>query len=176
MGKGSTVFFTAGFVLPDDAIETSTVGDVPEIRGLPVLIAEDHTTSRTILEEIVQSWHMEATGVADRVSALAAMKKAADAGEPFHFAIIDAELPGQDGVLIWSREIQKEPRLRATPVILLTSAGRRIRSGRAAQIGSVRLPVQTRQTIRVAERDPCSSSPANRGAGAGNRNASGRLS
>ena len=124
MGRGSTVFFTAGFVLPDDAIETSTVGDVPEIRGLPVLIAEDHTTSRTILEEIVQSWHMEATGVADRVSALAAMKKAADAGEPFHFAIIDAELPNQDGVSL-AREIQNEPRLQATTVILLTSAGRR---------------------------------------------------
>jgi CheY-like chemotaxis protein/HPt (histidine-containing phosphotransfer) domain-containing protein len=124
MGRGSTVYFTASFALPEDAIETSTIDDVPEIHGLPVLIAEDHTTSRMILEEIVHSWKMEATGVADGDAALSSMKEADDAGKPFRIAIIDAELPDREGFSLVDR-IQNEPRLKTTAIILLTSAGRR---------------------------------------------------
>jgi CheY-like chemotaxis protein len=124
IGKGSTVYFTASFALPDDAIETSTIDDVPEIYGVPVLIAEDHTTSRIILEEIVQSWKMEAMGVADSGAALSSMKEADEAGKPFRVAIIDAELPHRDGFSLVDR-IRNEPRLKTTAIILLTSAGRR---------------------------------------------------
>jgi CheY-like chemotaxis protein/HPt (histidine-containing phosphotransfer) domain-containing protein len=123
MGRGSTVYFTASFTVPEDAIETSAADDVPEIHGVPILIAEDHTTSRMILAEIVQSWKMEATGVADSEAAVSSMKEADDAGRPFRVAIIDAELPDQQGLSLVDR-IRNDDRLKTTAIILLASAGR----------------------------------------------------
>jgi PAS domain S-box-containing protein len=121
IGKGSTIYFTANFDLPQDAIVSSPIGDVPEIRGLPVLIVEDKTTSRTILEEMLHSWQMLATGVGSSDVALAAMRRAANDGIPFRIALIDAELPDGDGFAL-AEKIGNESCLQPTTLILLTSA------------------------------------------------------
>jgi CheY-like chemotaxis protein/HPt (histidine-containing phosphotransfer) domain-containing protein len=139
LGRGSTVSFTAYFDLPEDAIDTFPIGDVPEIRGLSVLIVEDNTTIRTVLEEMLQNWQMQAEGVSSSDVAFAAMKRAANDGAPFRVALIDAELPGGEGVALASK-IRGESYLQDTTIILMTSAGRhidpveRLRSGDAVYL------------------------------------------
>ena len=69
IGKGSTFHFTAVF----DRERTSAIPVVDQpaaLEGLRVLIVDDNSTNRRILEEMLASWHMRPASVADSATAL----------------------------------------------------------------------------------------------------------
>src|SRR5262249_8478194 len=89
--------------------------------SLPVLVVDDNSTNRLILEELLTNWHMRPTVVDGGHRALEAINSAEDAGSPFPLAIIDAVMPVMDGItlaqMIRQRETTPTPRL-----VLLSSA------------------------------------------------------
>ena len=122
VGRGSTFHFTVRLGLGDETRAGPDMADADALARIRVLVVDDNTTSRQILTEMVAGWGMSATAVGDGASALTALGVADRREEPFDLAIIDVHMPDPDGIAI-ARAIQAAPRLAATRLILLTSAG-----------------------------------------------------
>ncbi|HZM60239.1 MAG TPA: response regulator [Vicinamibacterales bacterium] len=143
VGKGSIFHFVARFTIHrDDATVPSSLID---LRNLNVLIVDDNATNRLILSEIIASWQMKATAVAGAGEALAALRRAADDGAPFHLVLTDALMPETDGYSL-AHEIAQDRRLTGVKVMLLTSAGSTTTRGRRAGPFTARLPKPVKQS------------------------------
>lgn len=119
--KGSTFHFIVRLGLDEDRAGTIVSGVYPELRDLPVLVADDNATNRFILEQTLLDWRMKPTAVADGPSALGELERAAEEGSPFALALIDFMMPGMDGIEL-ARRIKAIPTLTDMPLIMLTSA------------------------------------------------------
>ncbi len=121
-GKGSTFHVTARFDLPPEGAVFAAPARSARLRGLPVLVVDDNETNRRILREVLTNWRMRPTVVDGGRAALAALREAVDAGEPFPLVLLDGHMPEMDGFMLAQR-IQEIPTLAGTTLIMLTSAG-----------------------------------------------------
>src|SRR3546814_7298436 len=98
-GKGSVFQFTIPFALgdlrtPDEQHEQ------PQLHALPVLVVDDNGTNRRILEEMLRGWGMRPNSASNGVRALAVLRNAADAGQPYHLVLLDMLMPEMDGISV----------------------------------------------------------------------------
>jgi len=105
-----------------------------DLEGLPVLVVDDNATNLRILEEMLASWHMSPTTMDRPTAALAELERAADAGEPYPLAILDAVMPEIDGFALID-EIRRQARLADTAIMLLTSVDRPEDATRCRELG-----------------------------------------
>lgn len=134
VGKGSTFHFTARFSSARGTLSQPVIADPDRVRGLPVLVVDDNATNRVILEEMLSNWGMRPTAVDGGVAALAALKRARDANEPFTLVLLDAMMPEMDGFTLAER-IGRDPDLATTTLMMLSSAGQREDSARCRLLG-----------------------------------------
>src|SRR5205085_316521 len=74
------------------------------------------------LHEQLSAWGLRSDEVAGGAAALAALRAALTAGEPYELAILDLQMPEMDGLEL-ARAIKGEPALAGVPLVLLTSVG-----------------------------------------------------
>jgi two-component system sensor histidine kinase/response regulator len=131
-GRGSQFRFTATFgVQPQpDQEPRPFAGKLLDRRAL---VVDDNRANRTILQELLASWRIDATAVDSAAAALAALDEAITRQRPFDLVITDALMPEIDGFTL-ARQIAADPRLSGANVIVLTSA----RSGSARLRGADR--------------------------------------
>ena len=122
-GRGSTFRFTAEFGSQPAPPSGPHERPLVDLHGLRVLVVDDNATNRQILEEWLRGWRTEPTAVADGFRALDALWSAASLGRPFALVLLDARMPGTDGLAL-AATIRGCPQLSATPIILLTSGDR----------------------------------------------------
>jgi two-component system, sensor histidine kinase and response regulator len=119
-GRGSTFRFTAEFgsepTPPGGPYERPLV----DLHGLRVLVVDDNATNRQILEEWLRGWHTEPMAVADGFMALDVLWSAVSLARPFALVLLDARMPGTDGLAV-ARSIRQNPVLSHCRIILLTS-------------------------------------------------------
>jgi PAS domain S-box-containing protein len=134
VGKGSTFHFTIEF--PVQRVPTCKVSEPGHIvvTGLPVLIADDNATSRSLLRALAIDWGMVPTVKNSGDAALEAMDQAKEAGHAFALAIIDARMPEMDGFGLVER-IKRRTDLPQPTIIMLTSAGRVGDGARCRELG-----------------------------------------
>jgi two-component system, sensor histidine kinase and response regulator len=120
VGKGSTFHFTARFALQREAVVKPKAQRI-DLEGMPVLVADDNETNRRILSEMLATWRMGPTAVGGGRAALAELKRAAAAGDPFPLVLLDAVMPDLDGFAV-AREIKHDPALAGATVMMLSSA------------------------------------------------------
>ena len=120
-GEGSKFHFTTWFVRSKDLAPRSRP-HLADLENLRVLVVDDNATNRRILEEILQSWHMDPTTVIDAASAMVALKKAHADGRPFTLGLLDCMMPDADGFAL-TEQIQRDPDLAQTVLIMVSSAG-----------------------------------------------------
>jgi signal transduction histidine kinase/DNA-binding response OmpR family regulator len=119
-GQGSTFWFTLPFSVPD---ETPTVATHrASLAGVRVLIVDDNEVNRRVLHEQITSWRMRNGGYASGEEALAVLREAHKAGDPYHIAVLDYQMPGMDGEML-ARAIKADPVLQETVLVMLTSGG-----------------------------------------------------
>ena len=116
VGKGSTFWFTATLEKADAAQPLSTY---EMWFGLRALVADDNTTNRTVLAQLLTDFGMFCEVVASPEEAIAALHEAVAQGEPFRVALLDAHLPAVDGLSLMQR-IRQEKAFDALACILLT--------------------------------------------------------
>ena len=130
-GKGSTFHCALRFGLGTPKTKRT---DLVSLRGLKVLVVDDHATNRRILEEILKSWEMEAELVASGASAIAALEAAT---QPFDIVLMDLMMPEMDG-LETVAIIRENEAFAQVPVLLLSSADRAGYSARSRSLGIAR--------------------------------------
>ncbi len=122
VGEGSR--FTVNLPL---AIDESRLADIHAPQGLfdnqRALIVDDNAVNRTILSEQLASWGLASDAFERPEDALAALKARA-VSEPYAIAIVDFQMPEMDGIRLAER-IKDDASIAKTPLILLTSAGRK---------------------------------------------------
>jgi two-component system sensor histidine kinase/response regulator len=133
-GQGSTFHFTAKFGLPRPVGEKSTDDSYASLVGIPVLIVDDNETNRRILEQTVRQWGMNPTAVTSGWTALAALRRAKEAGDQAPLVLLDAQMPQMDGFST-AEKIKQDPDLLAAAIMMLTSGGQRGDAERCRQVG-----------------------------------------
>jgi CheY-like chemotaxis protein/HPt (histidine-containing phosphotransfer) domain-containing protein len=114
VGRGSTFWLT----LPLQRQAGAAAPPPAPAAGVPVLVVDDNQTSRTVLREQLGAG---ADVAADGVAALRMLRAAAAQGRPYGFAVIDAGMPGMDGVEL-ARRVGADPALSATRLVLMVTA------------------------------------------------------
>ena len=125
-GVGSQFHFVVRLDVAEQAAVAPPAFDLRTIRAL---VVDDNVTNRRILAEILESWQMTAVDVATAGKALATLRAAAGAGQPFHLVLTDALMPEVDGYSLGG-QIAADPQLAGVKIMLLTSAGAPALTGR----------------------------------------------
>jgi CheY-like chemotaxis protein len=87
-----------------------------------VLAVDDNDTNRRILSHQLGAWRIRAGSAASGQEALGMLRTAAEAGQPYHLALLDVQMPEMDGLTL-ARAIKSDPALAGTWLIVLTSFG-----------------------------------------------------
>ncbi|MEW4490543.1 response regulator [Thalassoglobus sp. JC818] len=133
-GKGSTFHFTAKFRPVAYDVPTEMVEDLCAVEGLRVLIVDDNSTNRQILEEMCVNWRMAPLAVADAESGLRELRAAFEKQKPFDLVITDASMPDVDGFM-FAETIQNDSQISSTIVMMLTSLDRNEDLKRCEELG-----------------------------------------
>ena len=128
-GKGSTFWFEVplGPAANDGALLNTVTRLTQKLPAMPetrILVTDDNETNRAVVQGMLQSLtvHVNTADSAMRgIEILTAAATAADS-RPYAIAIVDMMMPEVDGIEM-VRSIRANPRLAATKVIMLTSAG-----------------------------------------------------
>jgi PAS domain S-box-containing protein len=150
-GRGSTFYFTARFDIQQDAPAARPGPPPVNFCGLRVLLVDDNATNRVILEEWLRGWGTDATAVGDGLTALNTLWQAVALGRPYAMVLLDARMPGVDGLTL-AAEISRSPQLAEAPVILLTSEDRSevLTRRRTPGIAAVaRKPIQQEELVAI---------------------------
>ena len=133
VGRGSEFSFTLPFPVETPA-GAATPGRAVSLGGRRLLVVDDNETNRRILRDMLGAEGM-AVHEAHRADAgLEALRRAATARTPFDLAILDAQMPDQDGFEL-ATAIRADAQLARTRLLILTSAGQRGDGERCRQLG-----------------------------------------
>jgi signal transduction histidine kinase/CheY-like chemotaxis protein len=143
VGKGSTFWFTARLGKQAGA-RAGGAHDQTDIAGLHVLVVDDIETNHKVLSGMLGSWGCRHAHAYDGESALAKLREAAAAGDPFKIALLDMMMPGMDGEHL-GMLIREDRALDGTLLVMLTSLGYR---GDAARLGQKSFAAYLTKPIR----------------------------
>ena len=153
-GRGSTFDFTGRFGVQPGQHDRPLVRPLVELQGMRVLVVDDNATNRRILEGWLRGWRTEPAVVADGLEALDALWRASASGRPFPLVVLDARMPGIDGLALAER-ILHTPELSPARIILLTSDDLHGEVARFRELGIAAYamkPVQQEELLEIIYR------------------------
>ncbi len=123
-GSGSTFWFTTRLAVAKTPAPVlappSAVFDHHR-----ALIVDDNATNRNLLDRLCTNWGLAHAMADSAVTALALLRAAVAAGDPFGLVILDHHMPKGDGLTL-AETIKEDCTLRRPTVILLTSRSERM--------------------------------------------------
>jgi signal transduction histidine kinase/CheY-like chemotaxis protein len=123
VGKGSQFSFTALLGAVTAGGESpGAMATAAEMQDTKVLIVDDNSTNRRILDRMLSRWGMRPHSTAGGQEALAALWAAHGKGDPFTLILTDMHMPEQDGFQL-IEIIRQSKELTAPTIIMLSSAG-----------------------------------------------------
>jgi CheY-like chemotaxis protein/HPt (histidine-containing phosphotransfer) domain-containing protein len=120
LGQGTTFHFSFRATAVASQPRVYLRGKVPQLAGKRLLVVDDNATNRRILKLQAESWGMTVRAAESGTEALHWI----DQGVMFDIGVLDMQMPAMDGAQL-ARVIRQRPALAETPLILLTSLGRR---------------------------------------------------
>ncbi len=119
-GEGAHFRFTIEL---DEVASAPESGQRPAIlQGVRVLVVDDHAVNREIIHNQVVAWGMRNGSAASGEEALAILRRAARAGDPYRIVLLDWHMPGMDGLEL-ARTIQADDSIPEVQLIMLSSTG-----------------------------------------------------
>ena len=133
VGIGSTFWFTAQFQ-KQPLTPRAPRKPLMDLRGVDILLVDDHTANRHLLKEMLSSFGCHAVEAATGEKAMEMLREAGTKGKPFSVVLLDMQTPRMGGEEL-GRAIKQDPDLKDTPVVLLTSLGEKGEAARMKEIG-----------------------------------------
>jgi PAS domain S-box-containing protein len=118
-GRGSTFYFAIGLERTADAKEVETLPI--DLTGAHALVVTGSAGNREVLRTALVSSRLVVSEAPDGPTAMAMILRALEAGRPFRFVIVEAQMEGMGGEVL-AGMIHAEPRLADTRTILIASA------------------------------------------------------
>jgi signal transduction histidine kinase/CheY-like chemotaxis protein len=131
-GVGSTFWFTLS--LPLDTQDLPLSLPRSDLKGVRVMVVNDHEVNRRVLQEQISNWSMKTAACGRADEAIKALRQAHDTGDPYQIVIINHHMPGMDGEKL-GRTIKSDPALQETLLVMLTSVGQRGDAKRMTEAG-----------------------------------------
>ncbi len=119
-GKFSTFWFTCRFEAVKESSSKIPIW-APDFRGLKVLIVDDNSTNRFILNKYLQVRDCICREAGDALEAMSKLRTAVSENTPFDLALLDFQMPEYSGAQL-AEMIKKDPQIKNTPLILLSSS------------------------------------------------------
>jgi CheY-like chemotaxis protein len=132
IGEGSRFWFT--LALPVDLTPPDTAPIDVDMTGVRVLGVDNNPTNLFVLREQLNSWGLRNDSSTSAEDALTLLRAAQSAGDPYHIAILDQQMPIMDGEQL-ARTIKADAELKSTALVLLTSIGIRGDAARMKEAG-----------------------------------------
>jgi CheY-like chemotaxis protein len=123
VGAGSTFHFEVSFGKAPLINRETPPRQTVSLRGRSVLVVDDNETNRRALLRMLRLWDMRPKAVDSGRAALAELRRAAAAGDPYPLMLVDRIMPEMDGFTL-VEQTRKEPAIAATTIMMLTSADR----------------------------------------------------
>ncbi|HRD48883.1 MAG: response regulator [Candidatus Competibacter sp.] len=132
-GQGSTFWITA--VFDKQALhKRHEKPPIINLHSIRVLAVDDKATNRLVVAEQLASHGVRHAETESAVKALALLRAAQAAGDPFRIVVTDMQMADMDGEAL-GRAIKADPDLRDTILVMMTSLGNRGDARRLAAIG-----------------------------------------
>jgi PAS domain S-box-containing protein len=121
MGQGSQFHFTVQLrpAVLSAPSETTIAADA--LRNMRVLVVDDNSTNRRVLQDILTRWEVETSTVETGELALSELLSARERNQPYQIMLTDMQMPGMDGFRL-VEEIRRNPGLAGIAIIMLSSA------------------------------------------------------
>ncbi|HVH68752.1 MAG TPA: response regulator [Gemmatimonadales bacterium] len=132
VGQGSEFRFTLAFPVEDVAPQVAR--RAISLGGRRLLVVDDNETNRRIIRDMLGAEGMAVHEAPRAEAGLDALRRAQRAGASFDVAILDAQMPDQDGFAL-AGAIRADRTLARTRLLILTSAGQRGDGERCRQLG-----------------------------------------
>jgi two-component system sensor histidine kinase/response regulator len=133
LGRGSTFHFVARLGKTGAQAPAASTQSPVMLRGLAVLIVDDNDTNRRVLSELVRKWNMRPTTADGGPAAIAELRRAVAAGEPYSLMLVDQMMPDVDGFTLVEK-LRAEPGLAPSAIMMLSSADRQTDAARCRQL------------------------------------------
>jgi len=150
-GKGSTFHFTAMLGVTDEKIESAPI---EYLEGLRAIVVDDNVRAGRTLVEILGGWRIQGQAVQNAQDALTAIREAAAKRAPFDIALVDAQMPGTEGLDL-ARQIRRMAEVKQPLLLMLSPAGQAADLARRPELeiaASLAKPVRASNLLRALER------------------------
>jgi PAS domain S-box-containing protein len=132
-GKGSTFSFAADFQLADESTGPVLLPEPEWFTDMRVLVVDDNSTNRHILEEVLRVHHMDPVAVGNAADALELIAQAHESGRGFSLVLTDVNMPDVDG-LTMVEQIRQAIDIDQPVVIVLTSGNWQTEQARCEEL------------------------------------------
>lgn len=119
LGNGSTFWAILPLAVSDEAAAPPSISP-DQLTGLRVLVVDDNSTNRLVLQTQLAGWRMRPEAVGDARQGLDRCREEAAAGRPFDIAVLDMCMPDMNGLEL-AHQLSIDAALAATRIIMLTS-------------------------------------------------------
>ncbi|QEG01769.1 Signal transduction histidine-protein kinase BarA [Stieleria maiorica] len=123
VGQGSQFAFNIHLRQAPNGTEASALNGLVYVGGSKVLVVDDNTTNRRILQEMLGNWGMVPVLADSGELALDLLRESEQRDEPCKLVISDVHMPEMSGY-DFIEEVRRDPDISETPIIVLTSGGR----------------------------------------------------
>jgi signal transduction histidine kinase/DNA-binding response OmpR family regulator len=122
-GAGTTLYFAIPCHEAERGVAPQPMLDASGLKGLRVLLVDDHEATRRILESVLLRWQMRCTAAGDGSDALRVLAQANQDRDPYAVVLVDYDMPEMNGLELAMRiaSNQNPGHAKAGIVMLLTS-------------------------------------------------------
>jgi signal transduction histidine kinase/CheY-like chemotaxis protein len=117
-----------------------------DLEGAHLLIVDDNEVNRRVLTEQLAACQIRLAAASTAAEALDTLRGAHADGDPFDIAILDFLMPDMDGEML-GRAIKRDPDLRHTALVMLTSGGQ---AGDCSDLGNAGFAAYLVKPVRPA--------------------------
>ena len=124
VGQGSAFHFTLKLMRGKQPANTGAKLEPAVLQEVAVLVVDDNSTNRQILNELLSHWGMRPTLAENGKRGIEILEQTSANGAAFPLILLDSHMPDMDG-FTFAKRVKNDPRFKGSIIMMLTSGGQR---------------------------------------------------